>query len=904
MVDMDRFRSQIEAFREVRPVYEAFREVLSAVLQQVARDLGILAIVETRTKTIPSFAEKIVRKTRHADPVSQLTDLCGGRVITQSCDEIEPVCDFIRKHFVIDEANSEDVVQRLGVAEFSYRSVHLIVSLRPGEFREVLDALVKAKPEEERERFERALSRLPEVRSPADCQGSGLQPGPRFKAEIQVRTLLQHAWALFTHDRMYKSEFKVPPRWQRDTNRIAATLEEADEAFVRIIRGVESYRTYLGSYMSREARQEERTKLEAVSQVDPGNRHLAQRIARLSLSLGEWPRAARALEPFVSAWEASPRGAAFIQASEALRQVDDDPESVELARRIDLERLRDSTMAGILLDYGLALWRNGAPEGRRYLERVLALNPADVEGYVMLAETYVEEKDLDAALVSYQRAFKVQPSDPRALGGFVRCKLLLDRDLRVVSLVRPNLEAAITRCRERVRAGVYLPQAFYDIGLFALLLDRPYDALTAYAAAVRLSDAPSAIDAASAAVEDLERALNGGAGRSTHLPELTWVARFLNVVRTARQARQPPEAGGAQPAASRPAPRARQCPQFHDPVVFVIGGHDKSVEMQMQWYRRLFEVAFDGFRGTIIAGGTDTGVSGLVGSLQPAGTEGVARVTYLPRSIPTWTKVHPGYEVFLTDGDGFTALESIQAWTDLLDAGVSPAGVRVLGINGGQISAFDYRMALALGATVGVVRDSGRAANEIVTDEDWRGEPRLMVLPADAQTIRVFVQGIPPSRILAPDHREDLAQQIHEEYLRNQMGPRRLVNPSLAPWPELSEPLKESNRSQIDHLEEKLRAVGLGLRRLEEGRPPLEVDFEEERFGAAVEVMAEMEHGRWNAERVLAGWTLGEKNVEARRSPYLVPWCELPGEVQEWDRRAVRAIPKVLARLGYEIVTG
>jgi hypothetical protein len=336
--------------------------------------------------------------------------------------------------------------------------------------------------------------------------------------------------------------------------------------------------------------------------------------------------------------------------------------------------------------------------------------------------------------------------------------------------------------------------------------------------------------------------------------------------------------------------------------VFVVGGHDKSVEARMQEYQRLFETGFEGFRGRIIAGGTDAGLSRLVGSLNTASAGGLRPLTYLPRSMPTWTIPHPGYEVITTEGDGFTPLESIRAWSDLMAAGVNPTDVKILGINGGQISAFEYRMALVLGATVGVVRDSGRAANEILADEFWCDVPNLLVLPADPQTVKVFVQGIPASRILTPDDREDLARRAHDEYLKSQKRPRLTKDPSQSNWDELPDSLKASNRSQIDHLEEKLRAVHLRIRRVEPGERARIANFTDDQYRERVELMAEMEHGRWNAERVFGGWTLGEKDVEAKRSPYLLPWCELPPQVQEWDRDAIRAIPGMLAALGYEII--
>jgi len=69
-----------------------------------------------------------------------------------------------------------------------------------------------------------------------------------------------------------------------------------------------------------------------------------------------------------------------------------------------------------------------------------------------------------------------------------------------------------------------------------------------------------------------------------------------------------------------------------------------------------------------------------------------------------------------------------------------------------------------------------------------------------------------------------------------------------------------------------------------------------------VEIMAEMEHARWNVERLLDGWRWGEKrNVTKKISPYLVPWLELSDDVREWDRQTVRKIPEFLAKIGLEV---
>jgi hypothetical protein len=70
-----------------------------------------------------------------------------------------------------------------------------------------------------------------------------------------------------------------------------------------------------------------------------------------------------------------------------------------------------------------------------------------------------------------------------------------------------------------------------------------------------------------------------------------------------------------------------------------------------------------------------------------------------------------------------------------------------------------------------------------------------------------------------------------------------------------------------------------------------------------VELMAELEHDRWLAERLFEGWTQapGPKDPERRTHPDIVPYDELADEVKELDRMVVRRLPALFAAGGYRI---
>jgi RyR domain len=169
--------------------------------------------------------------------------------------------------------------------------------------------------------------------------------------------------------------------------------------------------------------------------------------------------------------------------------------------------------------------------------------------------------------------------------------------------------------------------------------------------------------------------------------------------------------------------------------------------------------------------------------------------------------------------------------------------------------------------------------------------PEQLELHVDA---RLFSRLLGRDFLFGPT-RETIAKAIHEQYRTDPRVDWAEDDPVMRPWEELPESLKESNREQADQIPKKLREIGCGYAPMHDEKPPFE--FKED----DLEQLAKIEHDRWVAERLRAGWTLGERNVELRMSPYLVRWADLREEDKEYDRETVRHMSEFMAKAGFRI---
>ncbi len=480
---------------------------------------------------------------------------------------------------------------------------------------------------------------------------------------------------------------------------------------------------------------------------------------------------------------------------------------------------------------------------------------------------------------------------------FLEYEICCERNASALIPLRPVLEEAVKTCRLHAEAGAALPHAYFTCGKLHVLMGDAYAALTAYAKAVQFS-LDEKNEVAMDIFDDQLETLTRLDAVQKHLPGRDWVREslFKGIRYLLHAARALREGAGSEMSLEELRDNARR-KVFEEPVAIVAGGCSKSAEQQVRKYLPTLGMALEHFRGTLIGGGTDAGVSGMLGEiaaeLRVQKKLGFELVGYHPRNMPADINQDKRYDdLIVCDGNDFSPLDALQTWVDLIAAGVNPKDVRIVGIDGGRIAALEYRIALALGAEAGLLEQSGREAAELFTDPNWRHTPRMMRLVNDGMTVLSFLNSHEPD--MSEEDLERAARAVHEKYCSD--NKHNAVDPAMRPWEELADGLKASNRGQAAYAVRILRALGYDVRPAT-GAADAITSFEPDE----VELMAAMEHGRWNIERTRAGWKLGPRDPDAKVTPYLVAWEEVPEKIKGYDRDAVNEFPVVLANAGFEI---
>jgi len=238
----------LAAYDQERKLYERFAQEVEHQLRRILEEKGIACnAITSRLKERDSLSKKIDSKNDKYDRLSEVTDIAGVRVITYYNDDVDRVAEIVEQEFSVDRENSIDKRKALDPDRFGYCSVHYVVEL--GE------ELVKR---------------------------AGYKAFAGLKCEIQIRTVLQHAWAEIEHDLGYKSEVGVPRDIRRSFSRLAGLLEVADKEFQEIRTFLTEYRHKLETEPKNSADELDAVVLEVLLSKDPELQELNRRLGEIA----------------------------------------------------------------------------------------------------------------------------------------------------------------------------------------------------------------------------------------------------------------------------------------------------------------------------------------------------------------------------------------------------------------------------------------------------------------------------------------------------------------------------------------------------------------------------------------------------------------------------------------------
>jgi putative GTP pyrophosphokinase len=205
----DRETELLERWRNERSMYAAWGEFVSETLTAaVALEIYPAAVemffripLKSRTKEAPSLLAKAFhRGKQYKDPYADIEDKVGVRIVVLFSEEIRVVERAIndRPEWTAAKARDFEDERAERPFEFDYQSLHYVVRAKLGVSRD------------------------------------GIDVDPNTPCEIQVRTILQHAYSELTHDTIYKPSVQAQPDVKRAAAKSMALIEATDDYFAQV----------------------------------------------------------------------------------------------------------------------------------------------------------------------------------------------------------------------------------------------------------------------------------------------------------------------------------------------------------------------------------------------------------------------------------------------------------------------------------------------------------------------------------------------------------------------------------------------------------------------------------------------------------------------------------------------
>jgi putative GTP pyrophosphokinase len=199
----------LDRWRKELPAYTAWgkfvAQKLSAAIESTVSPISLEAFlkipVKARTKQDDSLLQKAFHRNKgYQDPYSEIEDKVGLRFVVLLASDLDKIQTAILgiDDWIAEKARDYVEEQKARPYEFDYQSIHYVLRSR-------------------------LLFSFEGIEIPAD-----------LPCEVQVRTLLQHAYSELTHDTIYKPNVQASPALKRAAAKSMALIEATSDYFTAV----------------------------------------------------------------------------------------------------------------------------------------------------------------------------------------------------------------------------------------------------------------------------------------------------------------------------------------------------------------------------------------------------------------------------------------------------------------------------------------------------------------------------------------------------------------------------------------------------------------------------------------------------------------------------------------------
>lgn len=368
-----------------------WESLLNEIAQKISNELKHAEFKFTQKKRVKSIeslnAKRQNLREKRKRRNSKIKDLLGLRIIVPFLEDVEHVTEIVKNLFEVVDIEKKS--EALSYREFDYDSVHLEVA-------------------------------LPEKRSfilPDFCENS---------CEIQVRTILQDAWAEVEHELIYKSSVEFPDNQsiRKKMAALNANLSLSDMIFQEI-RDKQKELMSWGRQRFQEIQKAARVipvePLPEVYKIPSVHNYTSSNIEKVLLkALGAHNEENyhTAIELYTRALDTHPalkirailynhRGLAYFMIQQEKKALIDLDKSIHC----------DPKYYRALNNRAMFLRRKGLTNEALYnLNKSLELNNKQFQVYYLRAQTLFEIDEFDKALLDIEKALQLSPDHSDALG--------------------------------------------------------------------------------------------------------------------------------------------------------------------------------------------------------------------------------------------------------------------------------------------------------------------------------------------------------------------------------------------------------------------------------------------------------------------------------------------------------